>query len=205
MWVNLITDTLPALALGADPKDEDIMKEKPRDAKESLFAKGGLKLTLFYGIFITLLTLLAFLAYPTSIMIQQGKYSLFNFKDNYFAIRDLFQNGNTYLGLSGEDIVMRSRTYAFTALGMSQLFHMLGMSNIKKSVLHILKRKNWLMFISFALGIALQVLVTEIPFFNHFFQTSELSFLEWIWLLLISALPLFVHEIMVPLWKKKMN
>ena len=205
LWVNLITDTLPALALGADPKDEDIMKEKPRDAKESLFAKGGLKLTLFYGIFITLLTLLAFLAYPTSIMIQQGKYSLFNFKDNYFAIRDLFQNGNTYLGLSGEDIVMRSRTYAFTALGMSQLFHMLGMSNIKKSVLHILKRKNWLMFISFALGIALQVLVTEIPFFNHFFQTSELSFLEWIWLLLISALPLIVHEIMVPLWKKKMN
>ena len=61
------------------------------------------------------------------------------------------------------------------------------------------------MFISFTLGIALQVLVTEIPFFNHFFQTSELSFLEWIWLLLISALPLFVHEIMVPLWKKKMN
>lgn len=203
LWVNLITDTFPALALGADPKDEDIMKEKPRDAKESLFAKGGLKLTIFYGIFITLLTLLAFLAYPTSILIQQGEYSLFNFRDNYLAIKELFQNGSATYGITGEEIIMRSRTYAFTALGMSQLFHMLGMSNIKKSFVHIFKNKNWLMFLAFALGIALQVLVTEVPLLNRFFQTSELSILEWVWLLLISALPLFVHEIMVPIWKKK--
>ena len=109
------------------------------------------------------------------------------------------------LGVSKEMVVMRSRTYAFTALGLSQLFHMLGMSNVKKSIVHILKNKNPLLFVAFIVGFLLQILVIEVPKFRNFFQTADLNYLEWMWLILCSALPLFVHECRVPKKKKKVK
>ncbi len=60
LWVNLITDAFPALALGVDPKDQYIMKEQPRDAKESLFAHGGFLFTVLNGMLIGTITLVAF-------------------------------------------------------------------------------------------------------------------------------------------------
>ena len=59
--MNLITDTLPALSLGVDPEDPDVMKEKPRHAKESLFS-GSVPFLIFNGVIIGLLTLIAFIA-----------------------------------------------------------------------------------------------------------------------------------------------
>jgi P-type Ca2+ transporter type 2C len=50
LWVNLVTDTFPALALGMDPGDPDIIKEKPRDPKESLFAHGGWPFIILNGL-----------------------------------------------------------------------------------------------------------------------------------------------------------
>ncbi len=203
LWVNLITDTLPALALGADPKDNDIMKEKPRHANESLFAHGGIKLTLFYGVFITLLTLSSFLAYPLSLLIKQGSFVWNQPLHNYYQIKDMFISGSPYFRLSGDDILLKSRTYAFTALGISQLFHMLGMSNIKKSFIQVFKNHNKMMLLAFFTGLILQIAVTEITFLNDFFQTSKLELWEWLWLLLMSSLPLFIHEIMYLLYYKK--
>lgn len=194
LWVNLITDTLPALALGADPKDKDIMKDKPRPLKESLFAKGGTSTIIFYGIFITLVTIGAFLVYPISLMIRNG------IPINIESLKEIFNVG---IGnLSNNSILLKSRTYAFTALGLSQLFHMLGMSNINKSVIHIFKNKNILMFLAFFVGFALQILVIEIPVLSDFFKTTRLNIFEWAWILLLSSLPLFVHEIKVLLIKK---
>ncbi len=60
LWVNMVTDAFPALALGVDPKDAYLMKEKPRDAKESLFAHGGWIFTVLNGMFIGTITLVAF-------------------------------------------------------------------------------------------------------------------------------------------------
>jgi len=60
LWVNLITDAFPALELGVDPKDQYIMKEQPRDAKESLFAHGGMVFTVLNGMLIGTITLVAF-------------------------------------------------------------------------------------------------------------------------------------------------
>lgn len=60
LWVNLVTDSLPALALGVDPGSADVMKEKPRSQDESIFAEGGLIYLLFNGGFIGLITLIAF-------------------------------------------------------------------------------------------------------------------------------------------------
>ena len=61
LWVNLVTDSLPGLALGVDPGNPAIMKKKPRDPSESLFARGGLLNLLIYGVVIGGSTLLGFL------------------------------------------------------------------------------------------------------------------------------------------------
>lgn len=60
LWINLVTDAFPALALGVDPKDQFVMREKPRKAKESLFAHGGWAFTILNGSFIGTMTLVAF-------------------------------------------------------------------------------------------------------------------------------------------------
>lgn len=60
LWVNLVTDTLPALSLGVEPGDPDVLEEPPRDAKESLFVHGGAASVAGNGILIGLLTLLAY-------------------------------------------------------------------------------------------------------------------------------------------------
>jgi P-type Ca2+ transporter type 2C len=60
LWINLVTDTFPALALGMDPGDPDIIKERPRDPKESLFARGGASFMVLNGIFVGLITIAAF-------------------------------------------------------------------------------------------------------------------------------------------------
>lgn len=65
LWINLITDSLPALALGVDNNDADgLMRRPPRDPKESLFAGGGLACTCFYGLLIAGISLAAFFTIP---------------------------------------------------------------------------------------------------------------------------------------------
>lgn len=61
LWVNLVTDSFPALALGVDPGNKDVMKEKPRMQSESLFAHGGASYLFFNGVLVGTLTLTAFL------------------------------------------------------------------------------------------------------------------------------------------------
>ncbi|MDD3049090.1 MAG: calcium-translocating P-type ATPase, PMCA-type [Bacilli bacterium] len=60
LWVNLVTDAFPALALGVDPKDQFIMNEQPRSPKESLFAHGGVLFTIMNGMLIGTMTIVAF-------------------------------------------------------------------------------------------------------------------------------------------------
>ena len=60
LWVNLVTDSLPALALGVDPKDAFLMSDKPRNSKESLFGEGGISFTLLNGMLIGTMSIVAF-------------------------------------------------------------------------------------------------------------------------------------------------
>ena len=85
---------------------------------------------------------------------------------------------------------------AFTTLAFSELFHMIGMSDVKKSFIHIFKDKNKMMFIAFFLGICLQLLVIEVPFLQKIFNTSNLTLRMWIWTAILSLIPLFMHEIL---------
>lgn len=181
LWVNLLTDSIPALALGSDPKEDDIMKEQPRDPKESLFAHGGIKCTIFYGVFIGLLTLFAFLSVPLAELSSLGSEITFR------TIIDSLEG----------DVLARSQTFAFATLAICELFHAIGMRNQKKSFIRKEFFNNKLMLFSIGFGVILQVLVTEIPAFNSFFKTTQLSFMEWCYILGLSLMVLIAHEIIV--------
>ena len=191
LWVNLITDSLPALALGVDPKSKDIMNQRPRDSNESLFARGALVFTVYNGIMIGSLTLAAFLWSPVTHLSQAGiPVTLGN-------IRDLFNGVLPVRGADLADIIMHAQTYAFTTLGVSQLFHAIGMRNYDKSLFRMSHTDNLAMIGAFSSGLLLQILVTEVPLLTDMFETSQLSLREWINLILLSAVPLLSHEIIV--------
>lgn len=187
LWVNLITDTLPGLALGTDENDHsDVMSVPPRDPKESLFAHGGFFLTLFYGVIVAIITLAGFLAAPIITLHGDGV------KATLSTIITTLQDENT---------LALAQTYAFTVLGLSQLFHAVGMRNVDRSLFRMNHLSNKLMLLAFFLGFALQIALTEIPILIRVFGTVQLSITEWLWLTLLSTAPAWFHEIIVVIRK----
>lgn len=183
LWINLITDSLPALALGIDISDTShFMKKPPRSKEENLFAEGGLSCTLLYGFLIAAISMAAFLQLPVKLLLQNG------IPLSIEAIQSL---------LSVPEILTHSQTYAFTALGMSQLFHAIGMRDVECSFFKMKHFSNKLMMAAFAIGICLQLAVTTIPYFTNAFGTCILTASDWKFLLLLSALPLLAHEILL--------
>lgn len=180
LWINLITDSLPALSLGVDCSDTShFMKRPPRPKDENLFDDGGLACTVFYGLLIGFISISAFLYLP----IQTLRASGIAITPSH--IREL---------LLLPDILTRSQTYAFTVLGMSQLFHAIGMRDVDCSLFRMKHFTNKLMMLAVVLGIALQALVTTVPYFINAFGTVPLSFSDWKMLLLLAAMPLLAHE-----------
>ena len=178
LWVNLITDSLPAIALGMDPKDPNNMLETPRDPKESLFAKGGMKTTLVYGAALSLAVLIAYFS-----------CAWLNGAVSYSEIKTLYD--------TNAELLHQAQTMAFTTLAFGELFHMIGMSNVNKSFVTVFKNKNWMMLVAFVAGIALQLFVIETPVVQEIFSTANLTPSEWGITLGFSVLPLIIHEIVV--------
>jgi len=182
LWINLITDSLPALALGVDSGDPDIMKNAPRDPKESLFAHGGYAITVFFGFVIGAITLTAFLITPITVVLDAGlAINLENLK----------------LALADGAIYVQSQTYAFTTLGVSQLFNAIGMRNLNRSIFRVNHLENKMMIIACMIGLLLQISVTEIGVLIDVFGTQELSLYEWLSLIALSTAPLWFHELFV--------
>lgn len=183
LWVNLITDSLPALALGVDKNDGDaLMKEPPRKSTDSMFSHGGLTCTLCYGVVIGVISLLAFIAVPYQELLRQ------NLPVNFMNLEKVLQI---------QTVLNRAQTHAFTVLGMSQLVHAVGMRDVNKSVFKMKHFENYYMMIAWAVGILLQVLVTEIPYFVNLFGTSRLTLSEWGMLAVLSCIPLVIHELLI--------
>ena len=182
LWINLITDSLPALALGVDQNDNRrLMRRPPRKAGESLFSGGGWFYTLFYGLLIAGISLLAFFRLPLEMAAAAGK------ELSVDAVRQMLQN---------PEILLHSQTYAFTVLGLSQLFHAVGMRDVNASVFGSRLFSNRLMLLAFGAGLLLQAAVTELPFLSEMFGTSILSISEWGFLLSLASAPLIAHEIL---------
>lgn len=176
LWVNLITDTLPALALGADPGDPNVMDERPRSPKDSLFAHGtGISLIL-NGILIGFLTLAAFVI---GARVESGTTKLFPiFPENI-----------------SQNALIHAQTMAFIVLSVSQLIHALNMRNSKKSIFQLGLFSNMYLIGAILIGIFLQDVVITLPFLAKIFEVSDLTGAEWGTVILFSIIPLIVNEI----------
>ncbi|MDR0930499.1 MAG: cation-translocating P-type ATPase [Clostridiales bacterium] len=187
LWVNLITDSLPGLALGVDTNDKKaIMSRPPRNPKESLFTKPDLIRTIGFGAFIAAITLFAYLCYPAKLA---GSWA-------FADIARAFQ---------AEGVLNHAQTYAFTVLGVSQLFYAICMRNSRGSIFSTNHLNNKMMIVAFALGYLLQIAVTEVGFLVNAFGTVALSGAEWGFLTLIAFSPIVLNEIIVIFgsWTKK--
>lgn len=175
LWVNLITDTLPALALGVDPGDPDVMKYKPRNPQDSLF-KGATLNLLLNGLLIGILTLTAFIV---GLKYYTGTTSLFPlFPENI-----------------SEDALRHAQTMAFVVLSVSQLVHSLNMRNEKKSIFQIGLFSNKYLIGAIIFGILLQDFIITIPALAKVFSVHDLSLMDWGFVTIISLMPLFFNEI----------
>ena len=172
LWVNLITDTLPAISLGMDPGDKDVMNRKPRDPKESFFAEGAGMRAIVGGVLIGILTLVAFYLG----IIHFGDVSIKEAKD-------------------GTEIVTYGRTMAFIVLTFSQLFYSLSMRNSKKTIFEVGFFGNMFLIISIIISIILQVLLISIPPIAEMFKVTALDPSHWGMVIGLSLIPFAINEI----------
>lgn len=166
LWVNLVTDSLPAVALGMEPVDKNIMKEKPRKKNENIFAN-GFGLTIFLqGFMIGALALIGFII---------GK----------------MQSGASFTENATPDIGV---TMAFAVLSISQLFHSFNIKS-KYSILTKGIFSNIYLVYAFIAGLALQLGVMLIPALRTIFKLAELNIEQWLIVFGLAFMPIVIVEI----------
>ncbi len=157
LWINLITDTFPALALGMEKADPDLMRRAPRDSKEGIFSNGvGLHVVL-QGLFVAGLTLLAY-------FIGHGL-------EEYFA-------GNGFIMEIPSGRSEAGITMAFLTMSMAEMFHAFNVRNRTRSIFCV-KQQNWFMWGAFALSLLLTTAVIYVPFLNDAFGFSAINAVEY--------------------------
>lgn len=163
LWINLVTDSIPAIALGLERPDKDIMNRKPRDSKKGIFADGLWGKIFVEGTMLGMLTLFA------------------------------FSLGNKLFGLEV------GRTMAFVSLGLLELVHSFNIKS-DESIFKVGFFENKYLVGALALGGILQITPVCIPMFAEIFKLVPLSGMQWIYVILISILPVVIMEI-----QKKFN
>lgn len=170
LWINLITDSLPAIALGMDPGDPDVMEEKPRAANENFFSHGAGLHAVIGGIFIGLITMFAY---------WYGYYEL-----GYSPSDDNIP----------EEVLKNARTLAFMVLVCAQLFYSIGLRNMKKPLYKVGLFGNKYLIGAIVLGVALQILVMFVPVFRDAFKLHMLDQKGWLMAISLGILPFVVLE-----------
>ena len=149
LWINLITDTLPALALGMEKAEADIMKRKPRDANEGVFS-GGLGFDVAYqGILISALVIIS------------------------YGFGHMFETGAFGFGGSAHGTTM-----AFLTLSMAEIFHSFNLRSREKSLFKI-KGMNKMLNIAAIVSLALTTAVCEIPVLASAFDFTAVGAREY--------------------------
>ena len=156
LWINLITDCFPALALGMEKPEADIMKRSPRDAKEGIFS-GGMGLAIGYqGVLVTLITLASYFI---------GKYVLF---EQHMAAGIPLSYDAAGLGTS----------MAFLTLSMAEICHSFNMRSLHGSIFKIKNQNPWLWGAA-GLSLILTTVVIEVPFLADAFNLARLDLIEY--------------------------
>ncbi len=149
LWINLITDSLPALALGMEEGEGDAMKQKPRSAREGVFAGGMDRDIVYQGAFTTLLVMVA-----------------------YF-IGEFLETGQWHIVQSNDGITM-----AFLTMSMCEIFHSFNMRSRRKSIFTLGRQNLWL-WGSAGVALVLTSTVIEIPAIAAIFEFTPISLMEY--------------------------
>lgn len=155
LWINLVTDSGPALAMGVDPETDDVMGHGPRKLTDRIIDAHMWQRIIGVGLVMGLLTLLIYdLTLPGGLV---GGLEGLATPDSQFAV---------------------ARTTVFTALVFMQLFNALNSRSDTASAFTHMFSNAWL-WGSFALVTVLQVLVVEVPFLQSAFGTAPLDWIHW--------------------------
>ncbi len=157
LWINLITDCFPALALGMEKPEADIMNRKPRDSKEGIFA-GGLGFAVAYqGILVTVITIASYLI---------GRYWL----------ADLHHAEAIAMGTYSAE--MLGTSMAFLTLSLCEICHAFNMRSLHGSIFRMKGQNLWLWGAGI-LSLILTTVVIEIPFLANAFELAHLDLMEY--------------------------
>lgn len=166
LWINLVTDTLPAIALGVEPVEDGIMKRKPRGKKSNFFSGGVASSIIYQGILEGVLVL--------------GAYQ-FGLHVGPHIDNPALQHGDAL-------------TMAFLTLGLIQLFHAINSKYLHQSIFrkHTFSNKwfNGAIIIS-----ALVMSAVELPFMTRFFDITELNGAQWAVVLIAGLCMILIVEI----------
>ncbi|KXB63270.1 cation-translocating P-type ATPase [Olsenella sp. DNF00959] len=169
LWINLITDSLPALAMATEGAEPNIMERQPRDSKDGIFSNGMGLDTIVQGTIISVLTLVA-----------------------YFI-------GLATEGVSLADVVagngsgLEGMTMAFLTLSMVEMFHSLNMRSRRESVF-TLKKQNFWLWGAFVVALLLTFVVIETPL-SEAFDFAELDLVHYAISMGLAALIIPIVEL----------
>ncbi len=149
LWINLITDCFPALALGMEESEKDIMEQPPRDPKEGIFA-GGLGFDVFFqGAVVTVLVMISYLI---GHYMESGVWEFVNSPEG--------------------------TTMAFLTLSMVEICHSLNMRSRRGSILQMTTHNKFL-YGAMLVSLVLTTAVIEIPFLARAFEFTPISWTEY--------------------------
>ncbi len=172
LWINLITDTFPAIALGMEEAEKDVMRRPPRDRKESIFA-GGLGFDIaFQGLVIAAVTVFSYFA---GHRIESGVWAIADSPDGM--------------------------TMAFLTLSMIEIFHSFNMRS-RVSSLFTLKKQNLWLWGTLAFSLLITAAVIFVPFLRQAFSFQPISLKEYLtaMALALSVIPVVEIEKAVRRW-----
>ena len=150
LWINLVTDSLPALALGLEKGEKDIMRRRPRSAQAGIFA-GGMGVDIAYqGLMVSVLTLLSFFI---------GHYM----ESGVWEIPAHSAAGSTM---------------AFLTMSMAEIFHSFNMRSQRHSIF-TLGTVNWALWVSLGAALLMTTVVCEIPALAAAFSFTAVTFREY--------------------------
>lgn len=165
LWINLITDCFPALALGLESEEPDLMRRNPRPSDDGVFSGGVGGDIAYQGFFITLLTLIA---YFVGHFMENGVWQITNSADG--------------------------TTMAFLTMSMAEIFHSFNMRSARGSLLSLRTHNRALIFAGI-LSLFLTTVVLYVPFLSTAFGFENISFVEYITALGLAFLIIPLVEI----------